>query len=212
MGIPERKEREREQRSNDIVDAAERVFFSKGVWTATMDDVAAAAELSKGTLYVYFKSKEELYYAINLRGLRILNHLFSEAFEQGKNGLERVYLIGRAFLRFSKEHSDYFNALSYYEVKDVDYSEPDSVACLCDAAGHSAIGILVRAIQSGIEDGTIRPDLDPDKAAMILWGMTAGVIQLVTLKGPHLQDRHGFSMGTLVEDAFGMIRCTLEKK
>ena len=212
MGIPERKEREKEQRRKEIVDAAERVFFSKGVWTATMDDVAEAAELSKGTLYLYFKNKEELYYAINLRGIHILIDLFKKASEQGSTGLEKTFMIGRAFLRFSEEHGDYFNALSYYEINDVDYSEADSVACLCDEAGHTAIGILVEAIQSGIHDGTVRPELDPEKAAMILWGMVSGIIELVTRKGPHLQKRHGFPMNTLVDDAFSMIRCILEKK
>lgn len=212
MGIQERKGREKEQRRSDIVDAAERVFFSKGVWTATMDDVAEAAELSKGTLYLYFKNKEELYYAINYRGLRILIDLFNKAALQGKTGLEKTFLIGRAFLHFSREQTDYFNALSYYEVKDVDYSESDSVACLCDAAGNEAIGILVEAIKVGIEDGSIQPDLDPDKTALILWGLTSGMIQLVTLKGPHLQERHGFPMDTLVDESFRLIRCILEKK
>ena len=48
MGITERREREKEQRKNDIVDAAERVFFKRGHEYATMDDVAIEAELSKG--------------------------------------------------------------------------------------------------------------------------------------------------------------------
>jgi len=212
MSIAERKEREKEQRRKEIVDAAEQVFFSKGVWTATMDDVAEAAELSKGTLYLYFKNKEELYFAINLRGLRILIDLFKRASEQGGTGFEKTFLIGRAFLQFSEEHVDYFNALSYYEVNDVDYSEADSVACLCDEAGHAAIGILVEAIQNGIIDGTIRPELDSHKTAMILWGMVSGVIELVTRKGPHLQERHGFPMNTLMDETFRMIRCVLEKK
>ena len=56
MGIAERKEREKLQRRNDIIDAAERLFFQHGFETPTMDDVAREAELSKGTLYLYFKS------------------------------------------------------------------------------------------------------------------------------------------------------------
>jgi len=212
MGIAERKEREREQRWNDIVDAAERVFFSKGVWIATMDDVAEAAELSKGTLYLYFKSKEELYFAINLRGLHILADLFRKAVEQGKTGLEKTFLIGNAFVQFSREHADYFNALSYYEIKDVDYSDSGSVACLCDQAGGEVIGILVGAIHIGIGDGSIRPDLDPAKTAMILWGVTSGVIQLVAQKGEHMQQRHGLPMDTLIDEAFRLIRCVLERK
>ena len=61
MGITERKEREKLQRREDILNAAERVFFSKGHKNSTMDDVAEEAELSKGTLYLYFKSKEGFY-------------------------------------------------------------------------------------------------------------------------------------------------------
>jgi AcrR family transcriptional regulator len=212
MGIVERKEREKEQRRNDIIDAAERVFFSKGVWIATMDDVAESVELSKGTLYLYFKSKEELYFAINLRGLNILSDLFRKAFEQGRTGLEKTFMIGKAFLEFSKVHPDYFNALSYYEIKDVDYSVPDSVACLCDELGGEVIGILVEAIKKGIEDGSIHPDLDPMKTAMILWGQTSGIIELVIMKGKHLQERHGFPMDTIVEEAFRLMRCILERK
>ena len=40
MGIAERKEREKEQRRNNIIDAAESVFFSKGIENATMDEIA----------------------------------------------------------------------------------------------------------------------------------------------------------------------------
>lgn len=60
MGTHERKEREREHRREDILDAAQHVFFEKGLPTATMDEIAEIAELSKGTLYLYYKSKEDL--------------------------------------------------------------------------------------------------------------------------------------------------------
>ena len=72
MGISERKEREREQRRNDIIDAAESIFFFQGVANSTMEDIAEKAELSKGTLYLYFKSKEDIQFAIFRRGAEIL--------------------------------------------------------------------------------------------------------------------------------------------
>ena len=90
MGTAERREREKEQRRNDIIDAAERVFFNKGLENATMDDVAEHAELSKGTLYLYFKSKEELYLAIHLRGNLILKEMFEAAVKKPKTGIEKV--------------------------------------------------------------------------------------------------------------------------
>ena len=73
MGIAERKEREKQLRREEIVLAAEKIFFSKGFDPSTMDDIAEEAELSKGTLYLYFKNKEELYASLSLRILQYLH-------------------------------------------------------------------------------------------------------------------------------------------
>ena len=73
MGIVERKEREKEHRREEIIDAAQRIFFQKGLSAATMDEIAEAAELSKGTLYLYYNSKEDLYLSVMLRGMDILH-------------------------------------------------------------------------------------------------------------------------------------------
>ena len=72
MGIQERKERERERRRQQIIVAAKKVFSEKGFNKATMDDIAGEAELSPGTLYLYFKNKEELYASLSLRILQYL--------------------------------------------------------------------------------------------------------------------------------------------
>ena len=72
MGIRERKERERERRRQQIIVAAKRVFSEKGFTRATMEDIAHEAELSPGTLYLYFKNKDELYASLSLRILHYL--------------------------------------------------------------------------------------------------------------------------------------------
>ena len=60
MGIQERKEREKERRRQQIIVAAKRVFSEKGFNKATMEDIAHEAELSPGTLYLYFKNKDDI--------------------------------------------------------------------------------------------------------------------------------------------------------
>ncbi len=72
MGIRERKEREKERRRQQIMVAAKKVFTDKGFSKATMDDIASEAELSPGTIYLYFKNKEELYASLSLRILQYL--------------------------------------------------------------------------------------------------------------------------------------------
>ncbi len=72
MGIRERKERERERRRQQILVAAKRVFSAKGFNKTTMEDIAKVAELSPGTLYLYFKNKDELYASLSLRILEYM--------------------------------------------------------------------------------------------------------------------------------------------
>ncbi|MDX2500503.1 MAG: TetR/AcrR family transcriptional regulator [Deltaproteobacteria bacterium] len=73
MGIQERKQRERERRRQQIIVAAKRVFSEKGFSKTTMEDIAREAELSPGTLYLYFKNKDELYASLSLRILQYMN-------------------------------------------------------------------------------------------------------------------------------------------
>lgn len=205
MGIAERKEREKEQRRNDILDAAETVFFSKGLEQATMDDVAEQAELSKGTLYLYFKSKEELYLGINLRGLHILHQMFKDAISPQTTGIEKVRAIGQAYFGFAQKYPDYFNALLYFEVSEFDLTDRQSLATQCHQFGEQTLQVVAEAIQIGIEDGSIRSDLDPLKTAMILWGQSTGVIQIIAIRGNHIKQFHRFNPEELITDLFDFI-------
>lgn len=204
MGIPERREREKEHRKNTIIDAAEKVFFSQGIEnpTATMDEVAEAAELSKGTIYLYFKNKRELYLAITERGLRTLLNLFQIAVKMHDRGLDKVNALGRAYYNFAKQYPDYYYAMSYFdpEADEQDMSCP--IGETCHNLGEKALLILIDALKQGKEDGSIRPDLDPSKTALILWGQTSGIIQLVTLKGIHMLEAHNLFGFNSTEEIF----------
>ncbi len=65
MGTKERRLREKERRRQLILIAAKRVFSEKGFSKSTMENIASEAELSLGTLYQYFKNKEELYASLS---------------------------------------------------------------------------------------------------------------------------------------------------
>lgn len=202
MGIAERREREKEQRRNDIIDAAETVFFSKGWQMATMDDVAEAAELSKATLYLYFKNKEDLYAAILVRGSEILHGLFQEAVEQNETGLEQIAAIGRAYTTFHATHPEYYDAMMYFDVKGFDTCEDCDHAQKCDEYRDRIMGLVTRAVQNGIEDGTLRADLDPAQTAVLLWAQSSGVLQVLAVGGEKIKMVHGVEPDDLMETFF----------
>ena len=102
MGTLERRLRERDRRRTKIVDAAEEIFLLRGVQDATMGEVASRAELSKGALYLYFKSKQELALAIGLRRrTRLLDRFDEQILEasSGKDLLQRLFAEYTAFLQ-----------------------------------------------------------------------------------------------------------------
>lgn len=208
MGVSERREREKAQRRSDIVDAAERVFFSKGVGEATMDDVAEAAELSKGTLYLYFKSKEDLYLATIARGLAILKTMFEDAVACEQRGIEKVAAVGRAYVDFCRKHPDYFNALLYFESRGPAYEGATSSSD-CAEESQQVMEICANAVKIGIEDGTIRGDLDPVKTALTLYGVSTGILQIISIKGPTICEQYELNPDTLLGTFFDLIERSL---
>src|SRR5512144_1425310 len=71
-GTASRREREKAQRRDDILRAAREVFFQRGFHTVTVDDIAVAAEVGKGTVYLYFDTKETILVHLLLEGLDLL--------------------------------------------------------------------------------------------------------------------------------------------
>lgn len=183
MGIEERKKRERQQRKNVIIDAAEKVIFSKGIEQATMKEIANEAELSKGTLYLYFKNKNELYIAIAKRGSDYLNSKFAKVFAGDYTGIELIRMLGETYLNFVRENPDYFHAFQYYESKnDVQELRESEIAETCETNRREALNYMVRALQIGMQDGTIDDSYDPRQLAIMLWSSTRGITTISYMK------------------------------
>jgi AcrR family transcriptional regulator len=205
MGIMERREREKEQRRNDILDAAEKVFFDKGINLATMDDVAEAAELSKGTLYLYFKSKEELFTVITCRALTLLKSMFEKAVNQPITGIEKVRAIGEAYYRYSQKYSDYFHMILHYESSQLDQSAQQAFLQECHRYGQEVMKVVTDAVASGVNDGSMRSDLDPLRTAFLLQGLSTGIIQLIAREKDHIKELAMFNAEDLMDDFIDMM-------
>jgi AcrR family transcriptional regulator len=205
MGIIERREREKEQRRNNILDAAEEIFFSKGFSTATMDEVAEIAELSKGTLYLYFKSKEELYYGIASRALSLLRQMFQKAVDRQKTGIEKVRAIGEAYYEYSQKYLNYFNMIIHYEMSQMDKIIPEGILLQCHQLGRQVMGVVAAAVAQGIQDGSMRRDLNPLRTAYLLQGLSTGIIQLIAREKGHIDQSEDFQAKDLMADFMDMM-------
>jgi AcrR family transcriptional regulator len=205
MGIAERREREKEQRRQAILDAAEKVFFSKGMAQATMDEVAETAELSKGTLYLYFKSKEELYFGISCRALSLLKKMFVEAVQDHPTGIEKIRAIGKAYYQYSQKYPDYFYMIIHYEISQLDNLASKSILLQCHEIGRGVMEVVASSVSTGLQDKTVRADLDPIRTAYLLQGVSTGIIQLIAREQVHIKEFENFSARDLMEDFMDMM-------
>ena len=210
MGIAERKEREKEQRRNDIVDAAEKVFFTKGIQHATMDEIAELAELSKGTLYLYFKSKEELLFAVDLRAMKIMSTMMMTAVSKKKSTLDNIVAIGNAYVQFSKDYPDYFQTLLYFEGDDFFNKKHEMFEKLC-GDDTDPMQFFADYLRQGIKDGSIRSDMDPALLAHLLWSTTTGILKLAKTKELH-GDLDEASEDDIIQNHFNIIRNGIRNK
>jgi len=109
----QRREREKEQRRQDILDAARSVFWQRGYAGTTMPDIAEAAELAPGTLYLYFPSKQALYAELLVEGYDVLIARLAERLAQDGPPQQMAEALMDAFFQFAEDCPEYFDVIFF---------------------------------------------------------------------------------------------------
>jgi AcrR family transcriptional regulator len=203
--IAERRGEEKERRRAEILDAAEALYSHAGWDAVTMDQVARRARLSRALVYVYFRDKEELLFAIGERAMTLLHQRFAAAAGAHRRGMDQVEAIGRAYMGYAHEFPHYFDFLARFQAHSASL-DPGSNEAACQVCGDMAIGVLVKSIETGKQDGSIRANVGETMLlAVTLWAFTHGVIQLAMAKGDELA-RMGVATPELAHYAFQQMR------
>lgn len=171
MSLAKWKERERQERQNDIIKAARKLFADKG-FEVSLDEIAKEVGLGKSTLYLYFKNKESLYFAVVLRGIRTWAEMIKKEVKKGNTGLKKLILYENANREFSNEYPDYFRLLysptSIKKTFDMDRMTSSQEFQEVRETFKEIMFIGIDSIQKGINEGEIRSDVDPTEAAVLL--------------------------------------------
>jgi TetR/AcrR family transcriptional regulator len=209
--IAERRGEEKERRRAEILDAAEALYAKQGWDTVTVEQVARGARLSRALVYVYYRDKQELLFAVGERAMSLLRDRFIAAAATQTLGIDKIEAIGRAYMGYAFEFPHYFDFLSRFHAHSM-APDPGSHDLACQACGDETILVVVQAIQAGVDDGSIRKDIgDPMLMAVSLWAFTHGLIQLAMAKGNDLA-RLGIAIPDLSAYGFGLLLRAAENK
>lgn len=162
------------------------MFLAKGLITATIDDIAAEAELGKGTLYRHYRSKEDIMLAISEQATQELHALYVTATAGEGSGLEKVLRMMRGYYAFVVANPAYFGFIAFFESPF-----PTTNAGVVYETTTAINELFQRVLQQGIADGSLRADLRADLMSNTLWASSYGMMQFIVSKGGHLaQERH----------------------
>jgi len=192
-----------------IIDAAEAVFFSKGFANAKMENVAEKAGMSKGSVYFYFKSKDDLYMAITYRAFLLLIDMYRKVLDnhKHKDGRSRVIEILNAYIGFSEKHFHYHEALFNYMslIRNINKSGSEK------QGRHIGVGdglyfdkikdvhnlpvdIVVHEIAMGKKDGSITNEHKAEMIYLTAWALVSGYIKLSIYGGKGRESIHHVSL------------------
>ncbi len=179
MSTSERREREKAQRRQEILDAARQEFFERGFHQPTVDDVAARAEVSKGTIYLYFASKEEILAHLLLEGLDLLLADMEAAFDpQPPQPESTLRALANSYLAFSQTQPHYFRLIMAFDRGRFEEQIPAELyQQVLDRSLHG-LDLLARAVEIGKRAGVFLVD-DAWQAAGSVWAALNGVLVLM---------------------------------
>lgn len=199
-----RKERERLTRESEVLSAAEKLFTSNGFESTTMEEIARASEFTKRTVYQYFTSKENLFYAVILSGIKRMFSYIEEEVAAGKNGFEKLTGIRQALYRYMKEYPDIYRLMNYTQYIK---SDPAGIPNFQELAQYNSqlFTLFRQLVEEGMKDGSIRPDLNMPLGIYALYFITTGFMNRISEAGEAYARMHQIDTEELIDTAFGML-------
>lgn len=179
----ERKQREHDARRQDILDAAESLFSQNGFFKTSMAEIAEAAQFAMGTLYKFFKSKEDIYISLVEAKAEDMLQQLDQAVQNAYSAHDKIREIIRVKLRFADQHRDFFR-IYVSEWSGLEWSVRSTFGERVWSRYVAQIDLVANLIKEGIKAGDFRK-VNPKDASLALHGMLNSTIYVWILQtGP----------------------------
>lgn len=166
-----RKELERINKQQVVVDAARNVMARLGIEDTSMEDIATEAQYTRRTLYAYFKSRDEIYLMVLMQDMKTRWEEQQKAIalagsggsRQAGTGLEKLMAWGESFYAYARRHPHAMRLAIYWDYRGIDRANIGEALFASFEEVNDMLAEGLRQITAlGVGDGSLRPDLDQD--------------------------------------------------
>ena len=183
LGSERRRVREKEQRRSAILRAARKEFFEKGFRAVTVDSIARRAELSKGAIYLYFKSKEEIYAQILLRDIDKFHEKVATLLDTSKSASENLRSFAEVYAAFFISDRELFRIFMNFMIQHNPVNFTPHINDHIVRSTNQTVVIIEQILQMGIERGEFPGCRSVRVCRNALWGLLNGIIALHLFTG-----------------------------
>ena len=172
MGILERKEREREDMRRLILNAARELFLEQGYEKTSIRNIADVIEYSPATIYLYYKDKNELFFALHEEAfLKLMEELSS--LQTIQDSFARLIEMGHRYIKFAVENPE------LYDLMFIMKAPIEALACRDEVweDGLESFGLLKWAIQECVTAGYFK-NTDIEVSAITIWSYMHGLVSI----------------------------------
>jgi len=178
-----RKRREKENRRSTILKAARKLFLERGFKAVTVDSIAEKAEVSKGSIYLCFESKEEIYTQILIADNISLNERIQNFSLIEASASQLLLEFARIYVDFFLSDKELFRILMTFMMQTGQMHLTQQQSDELIRSTNENIKVVSEIIQKGIDSGEFRPMDNIWQMQNAIWGMLNGVISLFLFTG-----------------------------
>jgi len=156
-----------------IIDAAAQLFAERHYHEVRMDDIAAKAGVAKGTIYLHFKDKDDLYQALALNSLKKLTERIRDGLVGVRDPAAKLLSVNREVIRYFEHHSFTLDLILRIDRLD------DQEACAKEAFFEVRDGFMeiLRSILDEFPEAAARSDDEISLAVLVLSGVNKEVLR-----------------------------------
>ena len=173
MGVIDRKEREKVEMKRQILDAARSLFLEQGFEKTSIRNIAEVIEYSAGTIYLYFKDKNEILFALHVEAFGTLMQAMQIGIMNETEPFERLVSLGKHYLKYAFENPE------LYDLMFVMTAPMETLECRdeiwCD--GERAFDVLKLVIGECMNAGYFVGE-DNETISVMMWSLVHGLATL----------------------------------
>ena len=189
MGLLERRGKEKDSRKKLILKSARTLFFKKGFNNVTVDEIAKSSELGKGSIYLYFNSKEEIYAQILLNDIEDFNQQVSVLLNKKKIAADLLVEFSNIYVDFFFNDGELFRILMTYMLQPAKMNLTEKLNSQILTANARSIDVIGKILQLGVSSKEFPANINIKQNQNAIWGLLNGIISLYIFSGSPIKRR-----------------------